>query len=139
MEFFISIVLPIAAIIISVIAIIPSFKSTEIEQMSLREQAYQQFAQMWFELDKIFIDHPYMHKYFYKFNEKQDYVDLKPEEDNYDLGICIAEMFCDVFQYSEPLEKYLTKEDRDSYRDYKKMIMACPIVQRSLNQHKWHE
>ena len=139
MEFFISIVLPIAAIIISVIAIIPSFKSTEIEQMSLKEQAYQQFAQMWFELDKIFIDHPHMHKYFYKFNEKQDYVDLKPGEDDYDLGICIAEMFCDVFQYSEPLEKYLTKEDSDSYRDYKKMIMACPIVQRSLNQHKWHE
>lgn len=135
MELIISVV----AIVISVIAIIPSFTSNKIEQMSLKEQAYQQFAQMWFELDKIFIDHPHMHKYFYKFSETQEYIDLKPDDENYDLGICIAEMFCDVFQYSEPLEKYLTNEDRSSYRDYKKMVMNCPIVQRAMNQHKWHE
>ena len=67
------------------------------------------------------------------------YAELLEDHDDFELGLCISEMFSDVFQYSEPLEQYLTKEDRASYRDYKKMIMDAPIVKKSKEVHSWHE
>ena len=48
-------------------------------------------------------------------------------------------MFQDVFQYSKPLEQYLSEEDRASYLDYKKMITEAPIVKVAHERHNWHK
>jgi len=133
------IVIAILALIVSAFALISNFTSNKYERHSFQDQVYQRFAQMWFDMDQIFITHPNMHKYFYRDGENKGYELLTPEDENFELGICISEMFCDVFQYSEPLEKYLLKDDRESYEDYKKMIMAAPIVQSARERLNWHE
>ena len=112
--------LSIAAIVISLIAIFN-------ERVSLHDQAYDKFSQLWFGMDQIFIDYPYMHKYFYK-DEKGEYFPISTESKDFELAVCIAERFSDVFQYTDPLEKYLSKKDRDSYIKYKQMILNSPIV-----------
>ena len=132
-------VIAVFALIISVFALIPSFTSNKYEKISFNDQVYERFAQMWFDMDHIFIEHPEMHKYFYKSEITGDYVYLNPGDDGYELGICIAELFGDVFQYTTPLEKYLAKADRDSYVDYKKMIMESPIMKTMKQQYQWHK
>ena len=132
------IVIAILALVVSAFALISNFTSNKYERKSFEDQVYQRFAQMWFDLDQIFITHPYMHKYFYQGGENNGYATLTDNEENFELGICISEIFCDVFQYSEPLEKYLSKNDRESYEDYKKMIMSSPIVQTARKCHNWH-
>ncbi len=133
------IIIAVSALIISIFALIPSFTSNKYEKMTLNDQVYQRFAQMWFDMDHIFIDHPQMHKYFYRSEITGEYAELTSDNEYYDLGICIAEMFCDVFQYTAPLEAYLSDADRESYIDYKKMIMNAPIVQLMQQQHQWHK
>ncbi len=112
-------------LIISIVAIVISLLALFNERTSLHDQAYDKFSQLWFDMDQIFIDYPYMRKYFYA-NEKGEYVSIASDDDHYDLAICIAERFSDVFQYTEPMEKYLKKEDRKSYAAYKKMIQSAP-------------
>lgn len=133
------VVLAIAAFAVSVVALISNFMTNRHESVSFKDQVYDRFAQMWFDMDQIFIDHPQMHKYFYRNYITGKYAELLEDHDDFELGLCISEMFSDVFQYSEPLEQYLTKEDRASYRDYKKMIMDAPIVKKSKEVHSWHE
>ena len=132
-------ILAISALVISMFALIPSFTSNKYEKISFKDQVYERFAQMWFDMDHIFIDHPEMHKYFYKNECTREYAQLSPDDEHYELGICIAEMFCDVFQYTEPLEAHLSDADRHSYVDYKKMIMDAPIMQMMRQQHQWHK
>ena len=133
------IIIAVLALAVSVIALISNFTSNKYERNSFEDQIYQRFVQMWFEMDKVFIEHPEMHKYFYIDKVGNAYAELLSDNKNFELGICIAEMFCDVFQYSQPLEKYLTKDDKESYEDYKKMIMHSPIVRTSLDRYQWHE
>ena len=131
--------LAISALIISMFALIPSFTSNKYEKISFKDQVYERFAQMWFDMDHIFIEHPEMHKYFYKNEHTGEYACLNSNEEHYELGICIAEMFCDVFQYTEPLEAHLSDADRQSYADYKKMILDAPIMKSMRQQHQWHK
>ena len=133
------IILAVAAFAVSVVALISNFMTNRHESVSFKDQVYDRFAQMWFDMDQIFIDHPQMHKYFYRNHITGKYAELSEDHDDFELGLCISEMFSDVFQYSEPLEQYLTKEDRASYRDYKKMIMDALIVKKSKEVHSWHE
>lgn len=132
-------IIAVLALVVSLFALISNFTSNKYERSTFEDQIYQRFAQMWFDMDQVFIAHPEMHKYFYQGGENNGYALLTPEDDNFELGICIAEMFCDVFQYSTPLERYLSEDDRASYVDYKKMIMASPIVQLTQQRHNWHE
>ena len=132
-------VLALSALVISIFALVPSFTSNRYEKISFKDQVYDRFSQMWFDMDRIFIEHPEMHKYFYKVESTGEYAYLNPDDDDYALGICIAEMFSDVFQYTNPLEKYLSDGDRASYIDYKKMIMDAPIMKRMKQQHQWHK
>lgn len=132
-------VIAILALVISAFALVSNFTSNKYEREALRDQIYQRFAQMWFDMDQIFIDYPYMRKYFYQGGENYGYAVLKPEDKDFDRGLAIAERFCDVFQYSEPLEKYLKEDDLASYLDYKEMILAAPIVKLTQQRNDWHE
>ncbi len=132
-------ILAVAALVISLFALIPSFSSSKYDKFSFQDQVYERFAQMWFDMDHIFIDHPEMHKYFYKSEITGQYVPLLPDDERYDLGICIAELFSDVFQYTEPLERHLSDKDRASYLDYKTMITEAPIMLAMQQQHQWHK
>lgn len=133
------IILAVLALVVSAFALISNFTTNKYERNSFEDQVYERFAQMWFDMDQVFISYPHMHKYFYRGGENNGYALMMREDKDFELGICIAEMFCDVFQYSEPLEKYLSKEDKASYEDYKRMIMASPIVQIAKERHNWHE
>ena len=132
-------ILSISALIISICALIPSFVSSKYEKRSFKHQVYERFAQMWFDMDQIFINHPDMRKYFYKSNITEDYAVLNPDDNNYELGVSIAEMFSDVFQYTAPLEDYLSDSDKASYIDYKIMILSSPIMQAMKKQYQWHK
>lgn len=131
------IIVSVSALLVSLIALVSNFMSNRYESNSFKDQVYQRFAQMWFDMDQIFINHPHMRKYFYH-NNQDEYEVISPENEDYPLGLCIAEMFCDVFQYSEPLEQYLKKEDRESYEDYKKMITNAPVVKMLIAQNDYH-
>lgn len=80
-----------------------------------------------------------MYKYFYRNGETGEYAILEESDDNFELELYIAEMFYDVFQYTEPLEEYLKTRDKASYVDYKKMITNSPIVQTTIKRNNWHE
>lgn len=124
------------ALLVSLIALVSNFISNRYESNSFRNQVYERFAQMWFDMDQILINHPQMRKYFYH-NYNDEYEEISTENEDYQLGLCIAEMFCDVFQYSAPLERYLINEDREGYEDYKKMIMNAPIVKMLVAQNDY--
>ena len=123
-------------LIISIIAIVISLFALFNERTSMHDQAYDKFSQLWFGLDQIFIDYPYMRKFFYYDNAKE-YAVIDSDNEDYDLALCIAERFSDVFQYTEPWEKYLKKEDRDSYTAYKQMIQGSPAM-KELRFRSWY-
>ncbi len=129
----------ILALIVSALALVPSLVSNLYERHTFSDQVYQRFTQMWFDLDQVFIAHPDMHKYFYQCKLTGTYAALHPEDENYALGLCISELFMDVFQYSEPMERYLSKEDRKSYLNYKAMICNAPIVKHFKQIYKWSD
>lgn len=117
---------------ISIVAIVISFIALFNDRVSLHDQAYDKFSQLWFGMDQIFIDYPYMHKYFYK-NDDNEYATIDINNKDFELAVCISERFCDVFQYTDPWEKYLNNKDRDSYVKYKQMILNSPAVILSHN------
>ena len=43
-----------AALILSIVAIV-------FQRESLKDEAYNRFSQLWFDMDQVFIDHPQMH------------------------------------------------------------------------------
>lgn len=53
------------ALLVSLIALVSNFISNRYESNSFRNQVYERFAQMWFDMDQILINHPQMRKYFY--------------------------------------------------------------------------
>ena len=87
-------------------------------------------------MDQLFIDHPDMHKFFYK-DSNNCYAKITPDMKEYELVLCIAEKFKDVFQYTFPLEKYLNRRDRVSYAKYKEMIMDSPALHISKYDLSW--
>lgn len=125
------------ALAVSIFALLSSFVSNKHETQAYINTVYERFSQMWFSMDGIFIDKPHMRQFFYKDYETNQYAELRPDDENYTLGICIAEMFCDVFQYCAPLEYHLTAEDRASYNAYKNMIMNAPIVRIANQKNGW--
>ena len=131
-------VVSIVALAVSVFALLSSFTSNKYEKISFDDQVYERFAQMWFDMDHIFIEHPEMHKYFYRNKFTGEYAPLNRDDSDYEMGICIAELFSDVFQYTSPLEKYLLDADRESYNDYKRMIMNAPIMSALSSEYQWH-
>ncbi len=130
--------LSIIALVVSVFTLIANFIRNNYARSSFEDKVYERFVQMWTDIDKVFIEHPNMHKFFYYDRVSQTYAKLLPGDKDFGLGICIAEMFRDAFQYAAPLEKYLSENDKQSYEDYKKMIAASPIVQASLVRYQWH-
>lgn len=124
-------------LVFSIVAIVISLLALFNERTSLHDQAYDRFAQLWFDMDQILIDYPHMRKYFYT-DEKGEYTPISPDDGHYELALCIAERFSDVFQYTEPMEKYLKKEDRRSYIAYKNMIQSSPPVQ-AIHFRYWSE
>lgn len=120
-------ILSIVAIVISLIALLFELISLIFEKVSLHDQAYDKFSQLWFSMDQVFIEYPYMRKFFYP-DSDGNYASIVNDDEKSELAICIAERFCDVFQYTEPWEKYLKKDDRKSYVAYKAMIMKSPAV-----------
>lgn len=128
--------LDIITIIISVIALFTAAITAIIENRNHRVDVYteisREFAEMWFEMDGLFIDSPGLHQYFYPTEEGKPCCSM-PEEGTRDYyqAICIAEKFRDIFQYSEHLAVQLfdngNKEDAYSYYMYMKRISACPI------------
>ena len=113
--------------IISIIALVISLCAFFIDRASLKDQAYDRFTQLWFGMDEVFIEHPEMHKYFYR-DEQGNYAELKEDSEEYELAICIAQRFCDAFQYTAPLEKHLNESNRNSYIAYKNMIFESPAL-----------
>ena len=129
-------------LIISIIAIVLSLIAIINERESLHDQAYDRFSQLWFGMDEVFIQHPEMHKYFY-YDNNGEYASIGEKDDCYELAVCIAERFCDAFQYTAPLEKYLSRNDRKSYLKYKEMIIESPAVKHShivdeQNEFSWN-
>lgn len=131
--------LSLIALVVSIIALVSGFISNKYENASFMDQVYQRFAQMWFDMDQIFIQHPHMHKYFYRDSKTGSYADINPDSEDFELALCIVEMFSDIFQYTEPLEKYLLENDKNSYNDYKKMINASPAVKYSKEKYHWND
>lgn len=70
------IIIAVLALAVSGIALISNFTSNKYERNSFEDQIYQRFVQMWFEMDKVFIEHPEMHKYFYIPSEIKPYMML---------------------------------------------------------------
>lgn len=134
MEMTISII----ALVISIFALIPKFASNRYARSSYKDQVRDRFVQMLDDMDKVFVEHPEMHKYFYFDETNKTYAELLPGNKDYELGLCIAEMFRDAFQYILPLKEHLSEYDRESYEDYKKMIESSPIYRTSLNHFNWH-
>lgn len=124
--------------IFSVIAVVISLIALISDRVSLHDQAYDKFSQLWFGMDQLFIDYPHMHKYFY-YNENKQYSSIDKDNKDYQLAICIAERFLDVFQYTDPLEKYLKKADRESYKQYKAMVLGSPAVIEAKKNLSWSE
>lgn len=79
-------------------------------------------------MDEVFVEQPHMHKYFYEVGcliPNKNGSDK--EKDDYELGICIAEKFREMFQYSEPLTKYISNEFVESYYNYLKKITSTAM------------
>ena len=125
-------------LILSIVAIVISLIAIMNERISLHDQAYEKFSQLWLDMDQLFVDHPEMHKFFYK-DQDGHYATITPEMKEYEQALCIAERFIDVFQYTSPLEKYLKNSDRESYLQYKEMINNSPILNISRKKLSWSE
>lgn len=89
------------------------------------ELAYEKFFSFWLEMDSCFIDHPSIHKYFYD----NAWTNKLPPEvgDDYDLALCVAERFRDVFQYSEQIARNVPSQYKESYYEYMNRIMNTAI------------
>lgn len=118
---------------LSIIALVIAIFTFVSERISMRDKAYSKFSDIWLDMDQVFIDHPSLHKYFYT----QETLDNKSTE--YDLALCIAERFLDVFQYTKPLEKYLNKNDRQSYHEYRTKIENSPIMKEAKDKLIWSD
>ncbi len=123
-------------LILSIVAIVVSLFALFNDRTSLHDQAYEKFSQLWLDMDQLFVDHPEMHKYFYK-NHNGEYAEISKDMKEYEQALCIAEKFKDIFQYTSPFEKYLTQSDRKSYNEYKRMILESPIIKISSDDLSW--
>ena len=92
------------------------------------ENAYERFLSFWIEMDSCFIEHPSVHKYFYDCEWNNRLPDEGSSE--YELALCIAEKFRDVFQYSEQIARDIPKKYKASYYDYMNRIMNTAIYKR---------
>lgn len=124
--------------VLSIVATIISLVAIVMQRMSLHDQAYEKFMRIWLDMDQLFVDHPEMHKFFYK-DQDGKYAEISKAMDEYPLAVCIAEKFKDIFQYTFPFEKYLTAQDRDSYIKYKKMIGNSPVIRLFNADFTWSE
>ena len=123
---------------LSVTALVISFIVFFRDQIALRDQAYDRFSQLWTEMDNTFVKYPQLHKYFYKDNNGEYTEDFSSlEDEDKERLICIAERFNDVFQYTFPMEKYITRKDRKSYVAYRKMICESPAMIAANKRLRW--
>lgn len=128
------------SLILSIIAVIVSIGSWITQSKSNEKEANAVFANLWLDLDQMFIDHPEMHKYFYTHNtkkEKSTEMDLQPEaipsdESTYELAICIAEKMVDAFQYAELFKDSLSKKDQKSYYEYRDKIFNTDFMRNTV-------
>lgn len=120
------ILVSIFALIISLGAFVAAMISSVYARRSYQDNVYEIFFKMWFTMDQIFIEYPHMHKYFYD----NIMPDPATQKEDYELGICIAEQFREVFQYSAPLADQLPEYYYDyvrSYEDYMARISSTSI------------
>ncbi len=92
------------------------------------ENSYERFLSFWIEMDSCFIEHSSVHKYFYDSEWNNRIPD--EESDDYEIALCIAEKFRDVFQYSEQISKDIPEKYKPSYYDYMNRIMNTAIYKR---------
>ena len=132
----------IISLIISIVAVVAAIGTVILQVISNHAQIKRNqkdinavFANLWIELDQMFIEHPNMHKYFYAHDIKKDDSPLSgqpeavPEED-YELAICIAERIVDVFQYAELFKDSLNTTDRESYEQFKKRFFSSEFMEK---------
>ena len=89
---------------------------------------YQHFVNYWLETDKLFLQHPQCRKYFY---DNADIASLDQNSRDYELILCFAEYFDDLFVYSETEvlkihNSSLPKEQVNSYLRYMARIKNSP-------------
>lgn len=116
------------SLLISLFALLVSLITFLIEFVYFRKnykmERYNAFLSFWVEVDDIFIDYPYLHKYFYD----NKYVNEIPYNENEkELAICIAEKFRDVFQYSEEISYSIDKKYSKSYYEYMHRIQNTKV------------
>lgn len=110
-----------AAVIVAVTIIIDIIANIRARR-TYRNQIYQEFTTLWYKLDEIFIQNPEYRKYFYTEYRKDGENPVIPSECR-DKCIAIAELFRDIFEYSEPLATEIETKYAYSYYMYTREIL----------------
>ena len=128
----------IVSIVISFVAVMISIGTIYVQIKGNQKNVNSIFANLWFDLDQVFTDHPEMHKYFYShstdgYMTSKELITTIPEpqkenEEEFELALCIAERIVDVFQYADLFKDSLNQEDRDSYERYRKRMLSIPFM-----------
>ncbi|MBQ6628245.1 MAG: hypothetical protein IJH65_05440 [Methanobrevibacter sp.] len=123
------------SLIISIVAVITSVGTLFAQNYGNKKSTNALFANLWIELDQIFIDHPDMHKYFYSHSTDINEVNPNPApvvEKDYEQALCIAERIVDVFQYAELFKDSLSKKDKDSYEKFKLRMFSSEFMDQKV-------
>ena len=121
----------IAAIIISICALSLTFYESVQARKSYREQTYQGFVGTWFELGKIFIEHPELRPYFY-----DDFI-LTEDDENYQRVLAIAVFYDDCFAYAESQAARIPVDLKESYDEYKKRVKDMDAYKKYKKKYPW--
>jgi len=121
----------VAALIVSICAVGLTLYEGMNQRWSYKEQVYQGFVNIWFEIDRLFIEQPHMRKYFYNNAE------ISSDDKDFDLAMSIAEFFDDAFAYSESQAMQIPHDLKSSYEDYKKKIRSMNVLRAYKDEYEW--
>lgn len=128
-------VFSIVSLVISIAAVVATVWTVQVQRENNQKNANAVFANLWFELDQLFVEQPHMHKYFYTHCTeegvdpgKKTVTEITSDDDNYELALCIAERMVDVFQYAELFKHSLSETDKNSYEEFKKSIFLTKFM-----------
>ena len=120
-----------AAFIVSIFSILFTVIHNSIIRKSLHEDTYQGFIGTWFDLGRIFIEHPNLRPYFYD-NKK-----ISEDDPDYQRVMAIAVFFDDCFTYTESQAATIPEDLKDSYEKYREKIKEMDAYKKFKNEYDW--
>ena len=128
-------VFSIVSLVISIAAVVATVWTVVEQRENNQKNANAVFANLWFELDQLFVQQPHMHKYFYTHCTekgagpgKKSVAKITADSKDFDLALCIAERMVDVFQYAKLFKDSLSDADKNSYEEFKKSIFLTKFM-----------